>query len=71
MSVVTCDNRLQHSRRDRARQSTDPVRQLWDLLALGVPLCILYNAQPGVDPLQIDTSFELAESKLANNKVRH
>jgi len=52
----------------RARQSTDPVRQLWDLLALGVPLCILYNAQPGVEPLQIDTSCEEAERKLANNK---
>lgn len=54
----------------RARQSTDPVRQLWDLLALGVPLCILYNAQPGVERLQIDTSCEEAERKLANNKVR-
>lgn len=53
----------------RARQSTDPVRQLWDLLALGVPLCILYNAQPGVEPLQIDTSVGEAERKLANNKV--
>jgi hypothetical protein len=53
----------------RARQSTDPVRQLWDMLALGVPLCILYNTQPGIEPLQIDTSCEEAERKLANNKV--
>ncbi|KAH7322315.1 hypothetical protein B0J17DRAFT_697020 [Rhizoctonia solani] len=52
----------------RARQSTDPVRQLWDLLALGVPLCILYNAQPGVDPLQIDCSIEETERKLPHNK---
>ncbi|CAE7201893.1 unnamed protein product [Rhizoctonia solani] len=52
----------------RARQSTDPVRQLWDLLALGVPLCILYNAQPGVEPLQIDCSIGQIESKLPNNK---
>ncbi|CEL54094.1 Rho guanine nucleotide exchange factor scd1 OS=Schizosaccharomyces pombe (strain 972 / ATCC 24843) GN=scd1 PE=1 SV=2 [Rhizoctonia solani AG-1 IB] len=49
----------------RARQSTDPVRQLWDLLALGVPLCVLYNALPGVDPLQIDCSIEETERKLA------
>ncbi|KAG8732518.1 hypothetical protein FRC11_013001 [Ceratobasidium sp. 423] len=52
----------------RARQSTDPVRQLWDLLALGVPLCILYNAQPGVEPLQIDCTIEGTEKKLPNNK---
>ncbi|CAE6495383.1 unnamed protein product [Rhizoctonia solani] len=52
----------------RARQSTDPVRQLWDLLALGVPLCILYNAQPGVDPLQIDCTIEGTEKKLPHNK---
>ncbi|CAE6379082.1 unnamed protein product [Rhizoctonia solani] len=49
----------------RARQSTDPVRQLWDLLALGVPLCILYNALPGAEPLQIDCSIEETERKLA------
>ncbi|CAE6398073.1 unnamed protein product [Rhizoctonia solani] len=52
----------------RARQSTDPVRQLWDLLALGVPLCILYNAQPRVEPLQIDCSVTGMERKLPNNK---
>ncbi|CAE6448187.1 unnamed protein product [Rhizoctonia solani] len=52
----------------RARQSTDPVRQLWDLLALGVPLCILYNAQPKVEPLQIDCSIATTERKLPNNK---
>ncbi|KAG9083992.1 hypothetical protein FRC07_013771, partial [Ceratobasidium sp. 392] len=54
--------------RPRARQSTDPVRQVWDLLALGVPLCILYNAQPGVEPLQIDVSCEEAERNLSSNK---
>ncbi|QRW24995.1 Rho guanine nucleotide exchange factor scd1 [Rhizoctonia solani] len=62
------DDEAQKGPRDstvRARQSTDPVRQLWDLLALGVPLCILYNALPGVDPLQIDCSIEETERKLA------
>ncbi|ELU42991.1 RhoGEF domain-containing protein [Rhizoctonia solani AG-1 IA] len=77
------DDEAQKGPRDstvRARQSTDPVRQLWDLLALGVPLCILYNALPGVDPLQIDCSIEETERKLAQasaesktptNKVSH
>ncbi|GAB1524062.1 Guanine nucleotide exchange factor for Cdc42p [Rhizoctonia solani] len=62
------DDEAQKGPRDstvRARQSTDPVRQLWDLLALGVPLCILYNALPRVDPLQIDCSIEETERKLA------
>ncbi|QRV96481.1 Rho guanine nucleotide exchange factor scd1 [Ceratobasidium sp. AG-Ba] len=65
-STVTDDD--DSAKAPRARQSTDPVRQLWDLLALGVPLCILYNTQPGVEPLQIDVSVEEAEKKLANNK---
>ncbi|KAF8606218.1 hypothetical protein BDV93DRAFT_521061 [Ceratobasidium sp. AG-I] len=52
----------------QAWQSMDPVHQLWDLLALGVPLCILYNAQPGVEPLQLSTSCEEAERQLTNNK---
>ncbi|KAG9121785.1 hypothetical protein FRC07_002111, partial [Ceratobasidium sp. 392] len=47
-------------------QSTNPVHQLWDLLVLGVPLCILYNAQPEVEPLDIDVSCEEAERNLAS-----
>jgi cell division control protein 24 len=31
---------------DNPRSSTDPVTQLWDCLALGVPLCALYNLRP-------------------------
>ncbi|KAG8791472.1 hypothetical protein FRC12_009122 [Ceratobasidium sp. 428] len=66
--LAPADEDEKESRPVRARQSTDPVRQVWDLLALGVPLCILYNAQPGVEPLQIDVSCEEAERNLANNK---
>ena len=29
-----------------SRQSTDPVTQLWDCFALGVPLCYLFNLLP-------------------------
>ncbi|EIW83008.1 hypothetical protein CONPUDRAFT_89004 [Coniophora puteana RWD-64-598 SS2] len=29
-----------------ARQSTDPVTQTWDVFALGVPLCFLFNLLP-------------------------
>jgi hypothetical protein len=46
-----------------AHQSTDQVRQLWDTLALGVPLCILYNAQPGIQPLQIDAWLRRGRAK--------
>ena len=31
---------------DSSRRSTDPVTQLWDVFALGVPLCYLYNLLP-------------------------
>ncbi|KAG8762792.1 hypothetical protein FRC12_008845 [Ceratobasidium sp. 428] len=53
----------------RRMKPPDPMRLLWDLLALGVPLCILYNAQSGVEPLQIDVSCEEFEWNAAY--VRH
>ncbi|KAH7888810.1 hypothetical protein F5I97DRAFT_1803116 [Phlebopus sp. FC_14] len=31
---------------DDLRQSTDPVTQLWDCFALGIPLCFLFNLLP-------------------------
>ncbi|KAI1796472.1 hypothetical protein LXA43DRAFT_1157771 [Ganoderma leucocontextum] len=31
---------------DSARRSTDPVTQLWDVFALGLPLCYLFNLLP-------------------------
>ncbi|KAG8745402.1 hypothetical protein FRC10_008112 [Ceratobasidium sp. 414] len=68
LAPVEDDADTKEKDRPRARQSTDPVRQVWDLLALGVPLCILYNAQPGVEPLPIDVSCEEAEKNLASNK---
>lgn len=39
-----------------ARRSTDPVTQLWDCFALGVPLCYLLNLlPPPVQPVAVDT----------------
>lgn len=39
-----------------SRRSTDPVTQLWDCLALGVPLCYLFNLLPNVQPIDIDVA---------------
>lgn len=38
-----------------SRRSTDPVTQLWDCFALGVPLCFLFNLLPHVQHLDVDT----------------
>ncbi|KAI0769332.1 hypothetical protein BD413DRAFT_604932 [Trametes elegans] len=44
---------------DSSRRSTDPVTQLWDVFALGVPLCYLFNLLPSAPAaIQIDTSVE-------------
>ncbi|KAI0633413.1 hypothetical protein C8Q77DRAFT_1217822 [Trametes polyzona] len=44
---------------DSSRRSTDPVTQLWDVFALGVPLCYLFNLLPSApSPIQVDTSVE-------------
>jgi len=41
---------------DSSRQSTDPVTQLWDCFALGVPLCYLFNLlPPPITPININT----------------
>ncbi|KAI0645373.1 hypothetical protein C8Q79DRAFT_926630 [Trametes meyenii] len=41
---------------DSSRRSTDPVTQLWDVFALGLPLCYLFNLLPSVlSPIQVDT----------------
>lgn len=39
-----------------SRRSTDPVTQLWDCFALGVPLCYLFNLLPSVAPIDVDTA---------------
>ncbi|KAG8762791.1 hypothetical protein FRC12_008844 [Ceratobasidium sp. 428] len=54
--------------KSRMGQLPDPVRLLWDLLALGVPLCILFNSQPRVEPLQIDVSCKVFEWNLMDIK---
>lgn len=42
---------------DSSRQSTDPVTQLWDCFALGIPLCYIFNLlPPPVVPIKVDTN---------------
>ncbi|KAF9647329.1 hypothetical protein BDM02DRAFT_3261751 [Thelephora ganbajun] len=41
---------------DSSRQSTDPVTQLWDCFALGIPLCYLFNLlPPPITPINVNT----------------
>ncbi|KAG8699735.1 hypothetical protein FRC09_006411, partial [Ceratobasidium sp. 395] len=47
---------------------SDPMRLLWDISALGVPSCILYNAQPGIEPLDISISLKGFQLNLENTK---
>ncbi|KAL1942670.1 hypothetical protein VTO73DRAFT_4910 [Trametes versicolor] len=43
---------------DSSRRSTDPVTQLWDVFALGVPLCYLFNLLPSTTPIQVNTDVQ-------------
>ncbi|KAH7108095.1 hypothetical protein BKA62DRAFT_764168 [Auriculariales sp. MPI-PUGE-AT-0066] len=52
----------------RARGSTDPVTHLWDCLALGVPLCFLFNLLHG--PQRIDINTDPHDIDLEDNKAR-
>lgn len=52
----------------RSRQSTDPVSHLWDCLALGVPLCFLFNLLPG--PQRIDINTDPDDININDRKTR-
>lgn len=64
----------------QSRQSTDPVTQLWDCLALGAPLCALYNMLPiqwmdpslpiegNPGPRQITVNYDPATFDASNEK---
>ncbi|KZV80866.1 hypothetical protein EXIGLDRAFT_629463 [Exidia glandulosa HHB12029] len=52
----------------RSRQSTDPVNHLWDCLALGVPLCFLFNLLPG--PQRIEINADPEDIDPADRKAR-
>ena len=55
-----------------SRRSTDPVTQLWDCFALGVPLCYLYNLIPSVQPLDVDvdpSSFDPTNEKARKRAI--
>ena len=53
----------------------DPVTQLWDCFALGVPLCFLHNLLPNVAPISnVDTdpdSIDAENSKAAKKAIVH
>ncbi|TDL24156.1 hypothetical protein BD410DRAFT_802027 [Rickenella mellea] len=58
-----------------ARSSTDPVTQLWDCFALGVPLCFLHNLLPGVSPITIincdPASIDPTDEKAVKKAILH
>ncbi|CAL1707071.1 unnamed protein product [Somion occarium] len=54
-----------------SRRSTDPVTQLWDCFALGVPLCYLLNLlPPPINPVSVDTaSFDPTNDKTRKRAI--
>jgi cell division control protein 24 len=55
-----------------SRPSTDPVTQLWDLFALGVPLCYIFNLlPPPITPINIDTSpdFDVNNDRIKKRAI--
>ena len=64
-----------------SEQNQDPVSHLWDTLALGVPLCYLYNLLPpptipidiecNPNQVNLDPSNVKAAKKSSSNKTRH
>ena len=59
---------------DSSRRSTDPVTQLWDVFALGVPLCYLYNLLPqsASTPIAVETdvhSFDPSNERTKKHAI--
>ncbi|KAL6310478.1 hypothetical protein BKA93DRAFT_721340 [Sparassis latifolia] len=58
---------------ESSRRSTDPVTQLWDCFALGVPLCYLFNLLPApFTTINIDTgstSFDATNEKTKKRAI--
>lgn len=58
---------------DSSRRSTDPVTQLWDVFALGVPLCYLFNLLPSApSPIAVDTdvsSFDPSNERTKKHAI--
>lgn len=54
-----------------SRQSTDPVTQLWDCFALGIPLCYLFNLlPPPIIPISINTVADKFDASNERDKKR-
>ncbi|KAF7983773.1 hypothetical protein HWV62_18978 [Athelia sp. TMB] len=58
---------------DSSRQSTDPVTQLWDCFALGIPLCYIFNLlPPPIVPINIETdpqSFDVSDLRAKKRAI--
>ncbi|KAI0745498.1 hypothetical protein C8Q76DRAFT_32553 [Earliella scabrosa] len=54
---------------DSSRRSTDPVTQLWDVFALGVPLCYLFNILPSA-PSQIAIDTDVQSFDPSNERTK-
>ncbi|KAL4248460.1 CDC42 guanine nucleotide exchange factor [Abortiporus biennis] len=56
---------------ESSRRSTDPVTQLWDCFALGIPLCYLFNLLPQpISSIDIDTSnFDPTNDKMRKRAI--
>ena len=56
---------------DSSRQSTDPVTQLWDCFALGIPLCYLFNLlPPPITPINVNTAPDQFDTSNEKDKKR-
>lgn len=56
---------------ESSRRSTDPVTQMWDLLALGVPLVHLWNhLGPPYDPIPVESDFEVRSNLSIQTRKR-
>ena len=62
---------LSSSDASSARRSTDPVTQLWDCFALGVPLCYLLNLlPPPIQAVAVDTdTFDATNDKIRKRAI--
>ncbi|KAL0956698.1 hypothetical protein HGRIS_002821 [Hohenbuehelia grisea] len=62
----------QYFSRPDSRSSTDPVTQIWDVFALGQPLCYLYNKLSGYefyDPIDLAGFAELPPEKALKRAI--
>jgi cell division control protein 24 len=55
---------------ESSRKSTDPVSQLWDCFATGIPLCYLFNLLPNIEK-EIECDTDPAKFDNAERTKKH